>query len=93
MIGLQRKLYRSNRIVLCERLCRQNMSSKLQEHLLNLSNYKQEWVYTDNEQEEIKLHYTTLQHDSKTIIATYSAKRAKKDKYDRNAKMIEFVSI
>lgn len=60
-----------------------NMSPKLQTLLLDLSNYSQEWIYTDNENEEIKLRYTTLQSGNKTIIATYSAKRARKDKHDR----------
>ncbi len=66
-----------------------NMSPVLQDSLLSLSNYKQEWIYTDNEQEEIKLRYTTLQHGNKTIIATYSVKRAKKDKHDREQLLIK----
>lgn len=60
-----------------------NMSPTLQTSLLDLSNYSQEWIYTDNENEEIKLRYTTLPSGNKTIIATYSAKRARKDKHDR----------
>ena len=61
-----------------------NMSPKIKKQLLNLSTYKQEWIYTDNDQEAITIRYTTLQENGKTIIATYSAKRAKKDKYDRD---------
>lgn len=59
-----------------------NMSPKVQGVLLNLSKYSQQWIYTDNDQEQIT-HYTTLQHEGKTIIATYSARRAQKDKHDR----------
>ena len=47
-----------------------------------LSNYKQEWIYTDGDQ-QVVLRYTTLQHGNKTIIATYSEKRAHKDRHDR----------
>jgi transposase len=59
-----------------------NMSADVREPLLDLSNYKQEWIYTDGDQ-QITLRYTTLQHGNKTIIATYSEKRARKDAYDR----------
>lgn len=57
-----------------------NMSPAVQATLLDLSKYQQEWIYTDNDNEQISLRYTTMQHNSKTIIATYSAKRARKDK-------------
>jgi transposase len=70
-----------NEFIVGDRL--KNMSPLIQAPLLDLSNYKQEWVYTDNENEQIVIRYTTLQHDGKTIIATYSEKRARKDKYDR----------
>lgn len=60
-----------------------NMSPKVRDVLLDLSKYEQQWIYTDNDNEQITLHYTTLHHDGKTIIATYSAKRARKDKHDR----------
>jgi transposase len=59
-----------------------NMSPVIQSPLLDLSNYKQEWVYTDGD-EKIVLRYTTLQYNNKTIIATYSEKRARKDQHDR----------
>jgi transposase len=70
-----------NEFIVGDRL--KNMSPLIQAPLLDLSNYKQEWVYTDNENEQIVIRYTTLQHDGKTIIATYSDKRARKDKHDR----------
>jgi len=60
-----------------------NMSPAVQKDLLDLSKYQQQWVYTDNDNEKIILYYTTLQHNGKTIIATYSEKRARKDKNDR----------
>ena len=60
-----------------------NLPAKVQNNLLDLSKYHQQWIYTDNDNEQITLRYTTLQHNGKTIIATYSAKRARKDKYDR----------
>lgn len=64
-----------------------NMSPQVQSSLLELSNYKQEWIYTDNENEQIVIRYTTLQHEGKTIIATYSQKRARKDRHDREQRL------
>jgi hypothetical protein len=40
-------------------------------------------LYTDNEHEQVKVRYTTLPYKGKTIIATYSEKRARKDRHDR----------
>jgi transposase len=59
-----------------------NMSPVIQRPLLDLSNYTQEWIYTDSNK-KIALRYTTLQYNNKTIIATYSEKRARKDQNDR----------
>ncbi len=67
--------------IIGERL--KNMSPAVQTILLDLSRYQQEWIYTDNDNEQISLRYTTVQHNGKTIIAAYSAKRARKDKHDR----------
>jgi len=55
--------------------------------LLDLSNYKQEWIYNEHTDEPVTIKYTTLNHDGKIIIATYSANRAKKDKQDREDKI------
>jgi transposase len=63
------------------------LPQSIQKPLLDKSNYKQEWIYTDNEDEKITVKYTSLTHEGKTIIATYSEKRAKKDKADREKKL------
>ena len=59
----------------------------VQKPLLDLSNYKHEWIYKNNSEEEITVKYTTLKVEDKMIIATYSASRAKKDKQDREDKL------
>lgn len=59
----------------------------IQKSLLDKSNYTHEWIYTNNEDEKINVQYTTLFYEGKTIIATYSAGRAKKDKFDREQKL------
>lgn len=59
----------------------------LRNPLLDLSNYTQEWIYKTGEEEPVTIKYTTLTHEGKTIIATYSANRAKKDKQDRENKL------
>jgi transposase len=60
-----------------------NLSKNIKEQLTNLDNYKQEWHYKDEDDETVVLRYTTMECQGKTIIATYSAKRAAKDKHDR----------
>ena len=60
-----------------------NMPSAVQEKLLDIKNYECDWIYTDNDQEQVKVRYTTLPYKGKTIIATYSEKRARKDRHDR----------
>jgi transposase len=60
-----------------------NLSKNLKQQLINLDNYKQEWHYIDEDNEPVVVRYTTMEHQGKTIIATYSAKRAAKDKHDR----------
>lgn len=64
-----------------------SLPGSIQKSLLDKSNYRHEWVYTDNDNEQIAIQYTTLSYQDKTIIATYSHKRAKKDKADREQKL------
>jgi transposase len=71
--------------IIGERL--KTLPKAIQNHLLNLSNYKHEWICTDSTDEPVTVKYTTLQHEGKTIIATYSANRAKKDKQDREDRL------
>lgn len=71
--------------ILGERL--KSLPKDIQKPLLDLSNYKNEWVYKDNTDEQVTIKYTTLNHEGKIIIATYSEKRAKKDKQDREDKL------
>lgn len=59
----------------------------IQNPLLDLSNYKHEWIYKGTGEEPVTIKYTTLKHEGKTIIATYAAGRAKKDKQDREDKL------
>jgi transposase len=64
-----------------------NLPAAIQQSLLKTEDYQQEWIYSDNRDEPIKIKYTTLHHEGKTILATYSSKRAAKDKHDREAKL------
>lgn len=67
--------------IIGERL--KTLPKAIQNPLLDLAGYKHEWIYKDTGDEPVKIKYTTLVHEGKTIIATYSASRAKKDKQDR----------
>ena len=71
--------------IIGERL--KSLPKAIQAPLLDLSNYQQQWVYEDNTGEAVVIKYTTLTHEGKTIIATYSANRAKKDQQDREDKL------
>lgn len=71
--------------ILGERL--KTLPKAIQSPLLDLSNYKHEWIYNNSDEEPVTIKYTTLLHEGKTIIATYSASRAKKDKQDREDKL------
>ena len=71
--------------ILGERL--KSLPKAVQTLLLDMTQYKHQWIYTDNKGEEILIKYSTIQHEGKSIIATYSAKRAKKDKQDREDKL------
>lgn len=71
--------------IIGERL--KNLPKDVQLQLLNLDNYKHDWVYNQDTDEPVIIKYTTLEVGDKTIIATYSANRAKKDKMDREEKL------
>ena len=71
--------------VIGERL--KSLPKAQKEILLDRKNYKNEWIYLDNQDKKVMVQYTTLEVGDKTIICTYSEKRAKKDKYDRLEKL------
>lgn len=71
--------------ILGERL--KNLPQKQQAELLDVSQYQKQWTYTDSDEEQIIIKYTTLELEGKKIIATYSEKRAKKDRHDREKKL------
>jgi transposase len=63
------------------------LPQEIQSHLLNLENYVAEWKYVDAADQEVLVRYCTAQYQGRTIIGTYSAKRAKKDSHDRQEKL------
>lgn len=76
---------RGYEFIIGERL--KTLPKNIQNTLLDLSNYKKQWIYKDSSEEEVMIQYTTIVHEGKIIIATHSAKRAKKDKQDREDKI------
>lgn len=69
--------------IIGERL--KTLPDSIQCRLLDLTNYKQEWIYPNDK--TIKIKYTTLAYEGRTIIVTYSETRAKKDKQERENKL------
>ncbi len=64
-----------------------NMPQAIQSLLLDLNNYHYCWVYNDEDGQPVTLRYCVTQHEGKTIIATYSEKRAAKDRHEREQKL------
>ena len=71
--------------IIGERL--KSLPKNYQEHLIDLNNYEHQWHYVDATGETILIRYTIIKLREKTIIGTYSSKRAKKDKADREKKL------
>lgn len=70
--------------IIGERL--KNIGQQAQAYLLNLSHYK-EGHYCQKDGTKVKVKYATYTYKGRTLIGTYSSKRAKKDKADRKAKL------
>jgi transposase len=62
------------------------MSEPAIQYLTNLKNYTTV-IIKDSEGKDIPLQYCTYQYKGRTIICTWSEKRAKKDKAEREAKI------
>lgn len=89
--NVERVVGRNYQYILGERL--KSLPKTIKESLIDRSTYKGEWMYVDNENKEIKIEYTTLEVGDKTIIATYSSKRARKDKHKREKKHISYCNV
>lgn len=63
------------------------LPKKVREPLLNLDRYQKEWIMKESKDEPIRIRYRTLKHEGRTIITTYSEKRARKDARDREKKL------
>jgi len=64
-----------------------NLPADIQAQLLNKSNYQQTWLYNDSTGEQVAVRYYVIRYNNKTIIATYSEKRAAKDFFEREQKL------
>jgi transposase len=65
-----------------------SMSEPAIQYLTNLANYTTV-IIKDNEGKDIPLQYCTYQYNGRTVICTWSEKRAKKDKAEREAKIVK----
>ncbi len=71
--------------ILGERL--KSLPNELKTSLIDLTQYKYEWIYKDHDHKDICIRYTTIEYGNRTIICTYSAKRAEKDRKEREEKI------
>lgn len=70
--------------ILGERL--KSLPEEVKKHLINIDHYTKTWVY-NHQGESIQVRYCTYKHEGRTIICTYSEKRARKDKEEREEKL------
>lgn len=65
-----------------------SMSEEAIEHLTDLTNYSTV-IIKDSKGGDIPLQYCTYQYKDRTVICTWSANRAKKDKAERESKIMK----
>lgn len=69
--------------IMGERL--KSLPATVQQKLLCLDDYQHEWISTAAE--PVKVRYMLLEHEGRKLIATYSEKRAEKDRKEREEKL------
>jgi transposase len=69
------------------------LPAAIQSHFLDINNYTSSWKYTGHEGTVESIQYCTKEYQGRTIIGTYSAKRAKKDKHEREEKLQKAQSL
>jgi len=62
------------------------LPATVKSYLIQPVHYKSEWVY-DKDGEEVHVRYCAIKHEERTIIGTWSDRRAAKDKNDREEKL------
>jgi hypothetical protein len=66
-----------------------SLPKPIKSHLVDHSNYQQEWRYIDSLGKEVLIKYCTIEYKGRTIIGTFSQKRARKDKHNREEKLLK----
>jgi transposase len=61
------------------------LPANIQKPLLELNNYDKEWIM--NEENNLVVKYTIIEHEGRRIIGTWSASRAEKDRNDRQERI------
>jgi len=79
--NIEKTVNKGYNYILGERL--KSLPKEVKTYFTDKKNYTKQWIYLDNQKEKISVEYSTLEVGEKTIICTYSEKRAKKDKHDR----------
>ncbi|MFY0655114.1 MAG: IS1634 family transposase [Cyclobacteriaceae bacterium] len=85
--NLQATLDQGYEFIMGERL--KVLPKPTQARLVNLENYQHEWMSssTGSQREPINVRYTVLEYNGRKVIATYSEKRAEKDRKEREEKL------
>lgn len=62
------------------------LPDKIKNHLIDKKNYRNVWIY-NKEGQNVTVDYTSIEYNGRKIICTYSEKRAKKDRSERESKL------
>jgi transposase len=71
--------------IIGERL--KNLPEAIQNKITDLSTFKELRVNDDSSGQEITIQYKLIDYNGKRLISTYSEKRARKDRYDREKRV------
>lgn len=66
-----------------------SLPKSIKSYLVNHANYNNEWTYSDSLGKDILVKFCTTKYKGRIIIGTYSEKRAKKDRYNREQKLVK----
>ena len=66
-----------------------SLPKAIKSYLIDPGNYQQEWKYSDSLSKEVLVRFCTIEYKGRTIIGTFSQKRARKDQHTREEKLLK----
>lgn len=82
---------RGYEFIVGERL--RSLPKAVKSYLIDPNNYQQEWKYIDSLGKDVSVKFCTVEYKGRTVIGTYSLKRAKKDRHKREEKLLKALKL